>query len=67
MLVNVGEEFGRHSLPCKRLNSPSGSIGGRICDADDGNGDDSVEDGWQTVDSSELDGIHERRGLGVGA
>jgi hypothetical protein len=49
------------------LDSTGGTVGARIGYADDRNGDDSIEDGWQALDTSVSDGKHERGVLGVGA
>lgn len=65
LLVHIRQEFGRHSIHSEGLNSTSGSIGGRVGNTDDRDSDNGVEDGRQHFDTSKLDGINERRSLGV--
>lgn len=50
----------------KGLDGSGGSVSARVGNGENGDGNDGVEDGWESLDTSLLDGEHERRGLGVG-
>lgn len=63
LFVNVGEELWCHALNCERLNGTRGGVRGRVGDADNGDGDDGVEDGGEYLDAGVGDGEHKRRVL----
>lgn len=65
--VDVGEELGGHAALGEGLHGARGAEGARVGDADDGDGDDDVEDGRQDLDAGELHGDDEGRVLCVGA
>ena len=66
LLIDVHQEFGTHSSRSEGLHSPRTAISTGIGDRDDGDGDDCIENGRQTLDASSLDCKHEGRCLGVG-
>lgn len=64
--VDVSEEPGSHAALGHGLHGAGRSKGAGVCDTENGDGDDSVEDGGEDLDAGVLDGKHEGRGLGVG-
>jgi hypothetical protein len=59
LLVDVGEEAGRHAALGHGLHGTGGTKGARVGDRDDRDGDDGIEDGRQRLDAGVLDGEHE--------
>lgn len=43
------------------MDGTGGTVSARVCDRDDGDGDDGVEDGGEDLDTSELERTHEWR------
>ena len=66
LLVNVSEDLGSHATSSESLQSTGRGESRAICDRDNGDGDDSVEDRRQGLDSGKTNGNDERRVLGVG-
>ncbi len=66
-LVNVHEELGTHTPDGKSLHCSGGGESAGVGHTDDGDGDDSVEDGGKTLDVCRFDGQDERGSFGVGA
>lgn len=66
MLVDVGEELRSHTTLSQRLHRASRAESARVGHADDGDGDDGVEDRRQSDDTSIRNGQDERRVSGVG-
>lgn len=61
LLVNVGEDFGPHTVLGQSLEGSGGSKGAGVGDTHDRNQDHGVEDGWKDLDTGKLDGNDERR------
>ena len=67
VLVDVGEEVRRHAVCGEGLHCARAAEGAAVGYAEDGDGDDGVEDGGEAFDTSELDCVDEGGGFGVGA
>ena len=67
LAVDLGEELRGHAGGGHGLDGTGGRISGGVGHRDDGDGDDGVEDGRETLDAGHGDGKHEGRSLGVGA
>lgn len=59
LLVNLGSDLGTHSLLTECLNGTARSVGARVCDRNDGERDDGIEDGRQDFDSSKAERLDE--------
>jgi len=64
--VNVLEEVGGHVALSHSLNGSGRAEGAGVGDREDSNGDDSVHNAREDLDTSILDSKNEGRGLGVG-
>lgn len=67
VLIDVYEEFGCHALCCQSLQGSCAAKCGAICDRQNRQADDHVEDGRKTFDPCEDHGVDEGRGFGVRA
>ena len=67
VLVDLGEDLGRHAVQRERLDRARRAVGARVRDGDDGDGDDGVDDGGEDFNAGQDAGAHEWRVLGVGA
>jgi len=63
--VNAGTDCGTHATCAESLDGTGCGEGAGVCDGEDGEGDDCVENGWESFDASQLEGEHERRVAGV--
>lgn len=66
LAVNVGQELRGVAALSHSLHGSGGTESARVGDGQDGDGDDSIEDGGKDLDTSILDGQDEWRGLCVG-
>jgi hypothetical protein len=66
LVVNVSQELGGVAALSHGLHGSGRTESARVGDRQDGDGDDSVEDGGKDLDLGVLNGQHEGRGLGVG-
>lgn len=66
MFVNLGKDRWGHALAGESLNSSGGSVGAGVCDRDDGDRDDGVEDGWKSLDVGKFESQDEWRVSGIG-
>lgn len=66
-LVDVGQHLGHHTTLCHCLQSASRTIGARVGNTDDGDGDNGVEDMREDLDTGILNGQDEGRESGVRA
>lgn len=65
--VDVSKEFGGHALRGKSLESTRRAKGAGVGNGENGNRNDGVHDGGETLDAGVLDCNDEGRGFGVGA
>lgn len=63
--VDAGTNCGTHATCAESLDSTSCGEGAGVCNGENGEGDDCVEDGGEGFDASQLEGEHERRVAGV--
>lgn len=63
--VHFCSPLGSHALGAKSLNCSGRGECARVCDGDDGQSDDSVEDAGKDLDTGESEGQHKGRVRGV--